>query len=214
MHDSGGRTALLAPVRSDRQTPVPMPNGGSDCCGTCWFNRANHGRAGSANHDHLVASHCEIRDEAIEDPFYTYCANHPYRRPDRDPVPIGPILRPGTITPETPEIAPTILDTGTGASARVLWKPSPDTEEVREHLLELLADLERQAAEDKYFPTPSMAATVVWQLGEFRESRASRDLVRIIERYREPIVDDARAALAKIQTPDAQLQQGGNKTAD
>ena len=135
----------------------------------------------------------------IKDPFYTYCANHPYRRPDRDPLPIGPILRPGTIAQETPEIAPTLLDTGTGASARVLWKPSPDTKEVREHLLELLADLERQAAEDKYFPTPRLAATVVWQLGEFRESRASRDLVRIIERYNESVVEDARKALTKIR---------------
>ena len=176
-----------------------MPNGGSDCCGTCWFNRANRGQAGSRNHDHSVPSHCEIRDVAIENPFYTYCANHPYRRPDRDPIPIGPILRPGTVTRETPEIAPTIMDTGTGHAARVVWKRSPDTEEVREHLLELLDDLERQARKDNYFPTPSMAAAVVWQLGEFRESRAIPGLSRIIERYDERIVDDARAALTKIR---------------
>ena len=43
-----------------------MPNGGSDCCGTCWFNRANRGEMGSGNHDHSIPSHCEIRDLAIE----------------------------------------------------------------------------------------------------------------------------------------------------
>ena len=176
-----------------------MPNGGSDCCGTCWFNRANHGRAGSVNHDHSIPSHCEIRDLAIEDPFYTYCANHPYRRPDQDPIPIGPVLRPGDVTPETPEIAPTVLDTGTEWSARVVWKASPDNEEIRGHLLELLADLEEQAGKDRYFPTPSMAAAVIWQLGEFRESRAVRSLTRIIELYDEDAVEDAREALAKIR---------------
>ena len=136
---------------------------------------------------------------AIDDPFYTYCANHPYRRPDRDPVPIGPILRPGNVTPETPEIAPTIMDTGTGHAARVVWKSSPDTEEIRRHLLALLADLEAQAAKDTYFPTPSMAAAVIWQLGEFRERRAVRGLQRISERHKERIADDAGKALAKIR---------------
>ena len=176
-----------------------MPNGGSDCCGTCWFNRANHGRAGSVNHDHSIPSHCEIRDLAIEDPFYPYCANHPYRRPDRDPLPIGPVLLPEDVTPETPEIAPTVLDTGTEWSARVVWKASPDSEEIRVQLLELLVDLEEQARKDRYFPTPSMAAAVIWQLGEFRESRAVRGLTRIIELYDEDAIEDAREALAKIR---------------
>lgn len=185
-----------------------MPNGGSDCCGTCWFNRANGGRAGSANHDHSISSFCQIRDVPIGDPFYTYCANHPYRRPDRDPIPIGPILRPGTITPDTPEIAPTILDTGTGAPARVIWKRSPDTDEIRQHLLKLLADLEREATKDKYFPTPSMAATVIWQLGEFRESRAVPGLKRIIERNKERIVDDAKRAMAEIRQATSRRQAG------
>ena len=127
-----------------------VPNGGSDCCGTCWFNRANRGKAGSANHDSSVRSCCEIRAVAIENPFYTYCANHPHRRPDRDPIPIGPILRPGEVRPTSPEIGPALLD----SRPRVVWKPSPDTEEVRRHLLHLRAGLRRHAAKDRYFPTP------------------------------------------------------------
>ena len=68
-----------------------MPNGGSDCCGTCWFNRSLEGQRGSANFNDETPSHCEIRDLDIPDPFYTYCANHPYHRPSRDPIPIGPV---------------------------------------------------------------------------------------------------------------------------
>ena len=73
-----------------------MPNGGSDCCGTCWFNRTKRGeRDWSRRADKSIPPYCEIRDIAIEDPFYTYCANHPRRRPDRDPIPIGPVMRHG-----------------------------------------------------------------------------------------------------------------------
>ena len=182
-----------------------MPNGGSDCCGTCWFNRANHGMAGPRNHDRSIPSHCEIRDVALKNPFYTYCANHPYRRPERDPIPIGPILRPGKITPETPEIAPPLLDPGMGTD-RVVWEVSPDTEEVRTHLLELLAELEEQPAQNEYFPplstyfpSSTVARTVVWQLGEFREAQAVPGLMRMITRYDGPIVEWARKALTKIR---------------
>jgi len=28
-----------------------MPDGGSDCCGTCWFNERNKGEAGYAHAD-------------------------------------------------------------------------------------------------------------------------------------------------------------------
>ena len=68
-----------------------MPNGGSDCCGTCWFNRSNSGQRGSVNFNRDIPSFCEIRQLAIPNPFYTYCANHPYHRPNRDPIPIGPV---------------------------------------------------------------------------------------------------------------------------
>lgn len=45
--------------------------------------------AGSTGHS--IPSHCEIRDLAIEDPFWTYCGNHPYRLQRRVPVPLGPV---------------------------------------------------------------------------------------------------------------------------
>ncbi|HEU5073140.1 MAG TPA: hypothetical protein VFU02_03190, partial [Polyangiaceae bacterium] len=97
-----------------------MPNGGSDCCGTCWFNSKNAGEAGYRHARTAARAYCSIRNLAIEKPFYTYCANHPHRRPDRVAIPIGPVY------------------TGDHNGFRVLWQPSPDTEEIRQHLLGLL----------------------------------------------------------------------------
>ena len=44
-----------------------MPNGGSDCCGTCWFNQSLEGQRGSGNFNREIPSHCEIRDLDIID---------------------------------------------------------------------------------------------------------------------------------------------------
>ncbi|MCY3600181.1 MAG: hypothetical protein OXN85_09430 [Gemmatimonadetes bacterium] len=138
-----------------------MPNGGSDCCGTCWFNRANRGRRGSGNHDRSIASHCEIRDLPIRNPFYTYCSNHPYRLRRREPVPLGPVF------------------VAEGAeSTRKVWMASPDTEEIRNHLLKLLADDEAVGDHYPYFGAP-IAGVVVTQLAEFRDPRAIPILERI-----------------------------------
>ena len=84
-------TDVAKSCNSDTTWEVPMPNGGSDCCGTCWFNRSLEGQRGSGNFNREIPSHCEIRDLDIPDPFYTYCANHPCHRPGRDPIPIGPV---------------------------------------------------------------------------------------------------------------------------
>ena len=41
---------------------LTMPNGGSDCCGTCWFNRKNRGEKGyPKDRDNDVEPYCEIR---------------------------------------------------------------------------------------------------------------------------------------------------------
>ena len=169
-----------------------MPNGGSDCCGTCWFNAKNKGEAGYDHTDDPEPDFCSIRDLAIEDPFYTYCANHPHRRPERDPIPIGPVF------------------TGDSSGPREIWKPSPDTVEVREHLLALLAEMEETPASE--YPIGAYAdEIVVWQLGEFAEQRASEMLRRVasfdphgiedgpLGRTREMLVRLALEALEKIE---------------
>jgi hypothetical protein len=171
-----------------------MPNGGSDCCGTCWFNARNKGEAGYAHmrDANPVPHFCLIRGFAIESPAYTYCANHPHRRPEKDPIPIGPVF------------------TGDSSGWRKLWLPSPDTEEVRQHLLTLLAAMEEQPASE-YPAGMYLDEVVVSQLGEFREPRALDDLRRVAAfdpsatdsgpfgRTRKGLVRMARNAIDRIE---------------
>lgn len=105
-----------------------MPNGGSDCCGTCWFNRANGGEAGSSNRNRDIPSYCEIRQLEIDNPFYTYCANHPFNRSERDPIPIGPVYI-------------GVFDVNeVNQYRRDVWQPAPDDDAIREHLLHVVRD--------------------------------------------------------------------------
>ena len=54
-----------------------MPNGGLDNCWTCWFNSKNRvDRHRMTYGDNRGPSHCQISDQRIKDPGYTYCANH------------------------------------------------------------------------------------------------------------------------------------------
>ena len=129
-----------------------MPNGGSDCCGTCWFNSSLEGQRGSDNFNHKIRSRCEIRDLYIPDPGYTYCANHPYHRPSRDSIPIGPVFVHG--------------DDG-----REEWQPSPDTEEIRRHLLEIVRLPDEHADEGYHFYTHPAHIAAIMQLLEWRDER-------------------------------------------
>jgi len=169
-----------------------MPNGGSDCCGTCWFNAKNKSEEGYAHSRDPEPPFCSIRNLPIEDPFYTYCGNHPHRRPGRDRIPIGPVF------------------TGDSSGARQFWQPSPDTEEIRQHLLSLLDAQEQQPSSE--YPIGVYAdELVVWQLGAFREVRAIAGLRRIANfdpsveemgpfgRTRQELVKIAREAIAKIE---------------
>jgi hypothetical protein len=173
-----------------------VPNGGSDCCGTCWFNARNKGEAGyDHSYDHSKDSEpnfCTIRGLVIENAFWTYCGNHPHRRPDRDPIPIGPVF----------------INAGGYPYGRKQWQPSPDTEAVRQHLLELIRAISEQPNEE-YPAGVYTDEMVVWQLGEFSERRAADELRRIAAfspdvsagrfvRTRESLVAFAKVALAKL----------------
>ena len=179
-----------------------MPNGGSDCCGECWFNARNKG--GPTSHFDPTAASCIIRHLAIANPFYTYCGNHPYRRPEPDHIPIGPVF----------------ISAGHG---REIWKTSPDTEYIRQHLLMLLTQV-KETSEREYASGMSLNEIVIWQLGEFQEPRAVPELARITAfdakfaedgpsgRTCQEFVKLAREALAKIaagQPRSAQEQKDG-----
>jgi hypothetical protein len=130
---------------------------------------------------------CDIRGLDIARPFWTYCANHPHRSPEPDRIPIGPVYTGNDLT-------------------RTVWMPSPDTPEIRDHLLALAAAISPQPSPE-YPMGAAKEEVVVWQLGELRERRAIADLRRIAAfdpdaetafRNRASLVSAAQAALAKI----------------
>lgn len=170
-----------------------MPNGGSDCCGTCWFNSSHKGRAGYIRLGGAANDcYCTIRQLAIRVEFYTYCANHPYRNPERIEIPLGPVWE------------------GTSAGFREVWKLAPDTESGRLSAIALLAAIREQPQPE--YPIGACADEIaVWQLGEWREARALPELRRIAQfspevrsddvfaRSRASTVAFARQAIAKIE---------------
>ena len=139
-----------------------MPNGGSDCCGTCPFNRKNRGEAGYAHSRDAGSDHCEIRDLAIETAFWTYCANHPHHNRDLLRVPIGPVW----------------VDGGGFPYGRKHWQPGPDTEEVRVEVLRLIALATAEPVEDYPAGFALIEAAIV-QAGELGDPRFAAQLDRI-----------------------------------
>ena len=160
-----------------------MPNGGSDCCGTCWFNRANSGKKGSDNHDHRLPSYCEIRDLPVRDPFYTYCANHPYRTNQRVPVPLGPVYVHVSFE-----------------SGREIWVDAPDTEDVRGQLLRFL-EAPANLSDSYPFYGENLMLLVVRELERLREPRAIPILEKIAHELRRQgeAWDGVQDAIARIR---------------
>lgn len=170
-----------------------MPNGGSDCCGTCWFNRLNEGEPRRPDRTKRDNAFCEIRGIAISNPFWTYCANHPHHNPGRIEVPVGPVF----VCDSYPYTRRAVVD-------------CPDNETVRTNLLALLDAMpELPRAE---YPSPTyFDEQVIGQLMAFREPRAVAGLHRVLSfdpmkapdnnvfrRYRATTVGHAIEALATI----------------
>ena len=66
-----------------------MPNGGTDNCGVCGFNRANSGKwAWPEDNSAFERAYCTIREVPIPSPLWTYCANWH----TKNEVPDGPIF--------------------------------------------------------------------------------------------------------------------------
>ena len=138
-----------------------MPNGGSDCCGTCWFNEANDGEAGFRKNDPEGTQRCVIRQFEIENAFWTYCANHPHHNPDRIKTPIGPVYIAGSYP-----------------YVRTVLHDSVDNEDVRISLLGLLQEIDETPAEE-YPSATKFDEEIIKQLMSFREKRAVEHLRRI-----------------------------------
>lgn len=83
--------------------------------------------------------------------------------------------------------------------ARYFWQPSPDTGEIRQHLLDLLEEISRSVLQFGYPLGHSLGQIVVWQLGDFKEQRATEALTRLIESGPEYLAEAALEALARIR---------------
>ena len=170
-----------------------MPNGGSDCCGTCWFTGVNKGVAGYPDRSKLDNARffCEIRGIEIDRPFWTYCANHPHHNRDRVEVPVGPVF---------------VCEDG---FSRHKWLPGPDTAAVRAKLVEFLNAIPEQPTTEYPSPT-SFYEQVIAQLVQLDERTAIPGLRRVaafdpfacppgnFHRFRAVLVGHAIEALAHL----------------
>lgn len=141
-----------------------MPNGGSDCCGTCWFNSTHEGKPGYFKAAPDVHTRCVIRDLTIESPFWTYCVNHPHHNPERIELPIGPAY----------------VDSGGFPYRRKVLVESPDTEDIRLMLLRVLENIPERPRPE-YPSSPKLDEAVIDQLMQFREPRAAPGLRRVCQ---------------------------------
>ena len=97
----------------------------------------------------------------------------PYHRPNRDPIPIGPVYVHGD------------------NDVREFWQPSPDTEEIRQHLLDIVrAPQEHTDGYPFYSPPPH--ARAIEQLVDFGDQRVVEALEDLVQR------DEAKEARPDI----------------
>ena len=120
----------------------------------------------------------------------------------RDPIPIGPVMRHGGWEQERRVQAgqPDVLMSRENRC--FVWKPLPDTVEIRQHLLNLLKSIFEYMSRDWYPIGTGLGETIVRQLGEFREQRAVRYLEWILEKFQDSpglTADAARDAPARIR---------------
>lgn len=146
-----------------------MPNGGSDCCGTCRFNNYIFKSKGHPELETEKSAYCIIRKILIPDPLYTYCANHPQHNKEKIEIPLGPVY------------------IYAGYGSREIWLNPPDNEEVRIELLYYLENIDNGI--EKIYPlAKDIEEIVITQLTELKEKRAIPYLLDItkldIEIYR------------------------------
>jgi len=146
-----------------------MPNGGSDCCGTCWFNNKNNGIAGYYPSDKEGDVMCVIRNLIIPNPFWTYCSNHPHHNPSKIEIPISPVY----------------VDNN---GYREIWCNIQDTETIRLELLKLLENIQEKPLLE-YPAGNGLDEEIILQISYLSEKRAIPKLKQILyfNPFSEPI---------------------------
>ena len=88
---------------------------------------------------------------------------------------------------------------GLNENPREVWIPSPDSEEIRLHLLALLGNFFEHVFKGRYPIGQSLSRVIIWQLGQFREHRAAKHIEWISKIVPDDHADAARKALAQIR---------------
>ena len=139
-----------------------MPNGGSDCCGTCRFNTQKDWEKGYQTT--RFDGYCRIRELDIPNPFWTYCANHPHHNFEQTDIPLGPVL---------------VYDKSYPSSRKV-WKTPPDNELIRLRLLSVLENFNNELTVK--YPSPTiLIEEVINQVTYLQEERALPYLIRMTQ---------------------------------
>lgn len=140
-----------------------MPNGGSDCCGTCCFNELRETPAEEEGRPRK--GRCTLRGLDIDHPFHKYCINHPRHNRREIQEPIGPIFT-----------------TGKYPNSRVPCEPAPDSPEIRARLLALLDDVTFGNTRSSYpFRGMFFDAIVLNHLAELKERAALPGILRFLK---------------------------------
>ena len=136
-----------------------MPNGGTDYCVWCKYNQqdADLNQAKSAS----ARGFCTIRGVPVDTGVgHNSCLNHPHHNPSGITIPVGPLFV-------------------SHADWRYVAAKSPDSEEIRAVLLDLVRGIQEQPTREYGSGYVYFDDAVIWQLGELLEERTLDDLWRI-----------------------------------
>ena len=186
-------TAVAKSCDSNTTREDSMRNGGSDCCGTCSFNRSLKGQCPK----------CELKQRHFE--------------PLRDPRSghRGPVLYLMRRSPE-PRTKPTphpnrnrytfsAPATPSAETGREVWQPSPDPEEIRHHFLDIVRLPQEHADGSYHFHTRPANVEALMRLLECRDARLVPALGDIDQRakaehVRSDIEESIRLARERLES--------------
>ena len=172
-----------------------MPNGGPDNCGSCGHFSSGHFYS---NKGRRMPGICALRGEEIQDPSWTYCANHPEH--SGEDLPIGPIYQAKDGSTGYRRIpwknAPTPRKSGKGyGRSPSLGKTPPTPPEIRQRLREIgLAVLDPNLLHPWVMHTGYNA---IIELVRLRDPEGRNILQMLVDRF--PEEDVGKMAAAELE---------------
>jgi len=154
-----------------------MHDGSLDCCATCWFNSIL--LENNEKKENVTVGICTIRGFTILNPFGVYCINHPGYNLNKIEAPLGPVY----------------VNDGFGKSQirKILYDPI-DNETIRLWLLDFLDRIPNESQLNQ----TNIEEEVIKQLSVFKEKRATKGLLKIINHDIESVKQEKKVILNKV----------------